>query len=55
MLPTLDLSILACNYSFKWYTTSIDVFKLQLADGADVVLSSYDCLNIKPAGKSGVA
>ena len=42
--------IVACTYSFKWNTALNDVFKLELADGADVVLSSYDCLKIK-AGK----
>ena len=39
--------IVPCVYSFKWSSALNDVFKLELADGADVVLSSYDCLKIK--------
>jgi len=42
--------IVPAQYSFKWNAALNETFKLELADGADVVLSSYDCLKIK-AGK----
>lgn len=39
--------IVGVNYKFKWSASLNDSFKLELADGADVVLSSYDCIKIK--------
>jgi len=39
--------IVPAQYSFKWNTALNDTFKLELAHGADVVLSSYDCLKIQ--------
>ena len=39
--------IVPAVYSFKWSTALNDTFKLELADGADVVLQSYDCVKIK--------
>jgi hypothetical protein len=39
--------IVPCVYSFKWSAALNDTFKLELADGADVVLTSYDCLKLK--------
>lgn len=42
--------IIPCVWSFKWSAPLNEAFKLELADGADVTLTSYDCLKIK-AGK----
>jgi hypothetical protein len=39
--------IVGVNYKFKWDKSLNDTFKLELADGADVVLRSYDCIKIK--------
>ena len=41
------VGIVPAQHSFKWNTALNDTFKLELAHGADVVLSSYDCLQIQ--------
>jgi len=39
--------IIPAVYNFKWSAALNDAFKLELADGADVELKSYDCIKIK--------
>lgn len=42
--------VIPAVYNFKWSAALNEVFKLELADGADVQLTSFDCIKIK-AGK----
>jgi len=39
--------IVPAVYAFKWNAALNEKLKLELADGADVVLNSYDCIKIK--------
>ena len=39
--------IIPAVYNFKWSAALNDAFKLELADGAEVVLQSYDCIKVK--------